>query len=410
MAAKDEDARALSLLVASFRDEDLDPRAGTIAAPDIEAVFAAENERPALEMPAPGEQPPASKWPVLAHKFQTAHKGACTAAAFSRDGSLLATASDDSSIKISDVGRMLSRGEPHANAMLGGGGAGAQGGAGAAGPLGSSSQAQAGPPVLRAYADSEPVSALLFHPYLTVLASANKTSVSLFNYGKADVKRPVKTLPSSHPVLSMAFHPTGDFLLVGTEHHVVRLYDVASGQCYMSPHEQHEHVGAVTSLAFSSNGSVSASASTDGSVKIWETVSGVCGTYVPNAHQGAVHSVAFSRCTNYLVSAGADSTVRLWDLRNTARPVHVLVGCDMSRRASRASFSQNEDFVICAETSSSNVIVWNARTSKIEARFNANHTKPIAALAASPAADYLATGSVDGTVKFWAPATSSVFA
>lgn len=41
----------------------------------------------------------------------TAHKGACRAAAFSTDGSLFATGSEDSSIKILDVEKIMSRSE-----------------------------------------------------------------------------------------------------------------------------------------------------------------------------------------------------------------------------------------------------------------------------------------------------------
>lgn len=50
--------------------------------------------------------PDASKYETI---YVTAHKGACRAAAFSTDGSLFATGSEDSSIKILDVEKIMGR-------------------------------------------------------------------------------------------------------------------------------------------------------------------------------------------------------------------------------------------------------------------------------------------------------------
>lgn len=41
-------------------------------------------------------------------------------------------------------------------------------------------------------------------------------------------------LQDTHNVRSLSFHPSGDFLLAGTDHHVPHLYDVNTFQCYLS--------------------------------------------------------------------------------------------------------------------------------------------------------------------------------
>lgn len=45
-------------------------------------------------------------------------------------------------------------------------------------------------------------------------------------------------LQDTHNVRSLSFHPSGDFLLAGTDHHVPHLYDVSTFQCYLSANVQ----------------------------------------------------------------------------------------------------------------------------------------------------------------------------
>ena len=49
------------------------------------------------------------------------------------------------------------------------------------------------------------------------------------------------------PVRCLSFHPTGDYLAVGTDHTAVRVYDVATAQCYVNPFSREHHTNRVTS-------------------------------------------------------------------------------------------------------------------------------------------------------------------
>ncbi len=56
------------------------------------------------------------------------------------------------------------------------------------------------------------------------------------------------------------------------------------------------------------------------------------------------------------------------------------------------------------------MIVWSTRGGAMESRFNANHSRNLAVLAASPTQDILFTGDLSGVCKLWAPIARSAFA
>ena len=74
--------------------------------------------------------------------------------------------------------------------------------------------------------------------------------------------------------------------------------------------EGHSHV--VTSVAFSHDSNLLASASSDKTVKIWDASTGALQQTL-EGHSNQVTSVAFSHDSKLLVSASRDHTVRIWD-------------------------------------------------------------------------------------------------
>ena len=57
-----------------------------------------------------------------------------------------------------------------------------------------------------------------FHPTVSVLASGSKDcTVKLFDYSKPSAKRAYRVVQDVAPVRCLCFHPTGEFMIVGTE-------------------------------------------------------------------------------------------------------------------------------------------------------------------------------------------------
>lgn len=101
----------------------------------------------------------------------------------------------------------------------------------------------------------------------------------------------------------MSLHPTGDYLVVGANHFVVRVYDLTTAQCYVCNFPSHQHTKPLTAIRYSKDGRHYVTASRDGSIKLWDGVSNRCINTFQKAHDGAeVCSVEFSRNSKVRIS------------------------------------------------------------------------------------------------------------
>jgi uncharacterized protein YjbI with pentapeptide repeats/MinD-like ATPase involved in chromosome partitioning or flagellar assembly len=145
------------------------------------------------------------------------------------------------------------------------------------------------------------------HPNGHLGAAAIGSSIAIFDIVLGEWRR----LLSGHlaGVTSVAFSPNSNLLASASGDKTIRLWDPASGKLLRS---LSGHDDWVTSVAFSPNSNLLASASKDKTIRLWDPAAGKLLRSL-SGHNSSVYSVAFSPNSNLLASASGDKTIRLWD-------------------------------------------------------------------------------------------------
>ncbi|KAK4469958.1 hypothetical protein MN116_007457 [Schistosoma mekongi] len=324
--------------------------------------------------------------------YVTAHKAACRAASFNSTGQLVATGSHDSSIKILDVERMLAKSVSPTDHL---------------GQETPQQQMETHPVIRTLYDHTAEVTCVDFHPdpTLQILVSGSKDyTIKLFDFSNPSVKKAQRNIPEASPIRTLHFHPSGNFLLVGTQHKTLRLYDVQTCRCYVSAVPEDQHLSAVNMVRWSPNGTAFVTAGMDGSFKIWDGVSCRCVNTFEAAHDGApVCSVVFSRNGKYILSSGKDSAVKLWELA-TGRCLIIYTGAGTvghQTHRSMAVFNHTEDYVLFPDEATKSLCCWDSRNADRQRLLALNHNGPIRCFVHSPTTAAFMSCSDDNRARFW---------
>lgn len=195
------------------------------------------------------------------------------------------------------------------------------------------------------------------------------------------------------------------------------------------------HADTIWKLAYSPDDTLLASASADGTVRLWEVTTGLPCLSLPRCHANWVTSLAWAPDSSCLVTGGSDSRILVWNAVEAAdaKRRELLAGLDAeaygdpvliqkllqeAEFAAAASqpliywqaheksltdiaFAQQDSLMLASTGAEGTVAIWNAKTGALDCRLM-GHIGCVTCVSISPANDeLLATGGEDHTVRLW---------
>jgi WD40 repeat protein len=287
------------------------------------------------------------------HRTMGGHTGPVRGCSFSADGTQLATASRDGTVRIWEL--------PAATLQL---------------TLGDRISA---------------INGCSFAPARQILATANDDgTVRLWNTANGVLN----TTLSGHsgPVHDCEFSPDGQRLASVSADGTGRLWDVSSGQALMT---FGAGLAAIDSCAFSPNSALVASGAADGTISLWHTANASRKNSM-QGHGGSVHSCAFSPDGMLLASASTDRTVRIWETSTGALKTTLTGHSDW---VYGCAFSPDGMLLASASTDRT-VRIWETSTGTLKATLT-GHSDWVYGCAFSPDGTLLASVGADHTVRIW---------
>jgi WD40 repeat protein len=207
-----------------------------------------------------------------------------------------------------------------------------------------------------------------------------------------------KSLPTQLPWsgLRVAFSPDGKLLATTSSDLFARLWEVPSGEPYGPPIPL---PSALEAVVFSPDGKLLATGCMDDAVRLWEvTSSRLYGERLH--HMGSGWAVAFSPDGKLLATGGIDAVY--WVETATGRE-HTPPG-KMLGGVEALAYSPDGRRLASSSDADGTVWLWDPATHQ-PARRLLQRPNPTYALAFSPDGKWLATGSNDGVVRLWNAAT-----
>ncbi|KAJ3104898.1 protein with putative role during mitosis [Phlyctochytrium planicorne] len=260
---------------------------------------------------------------------------------------------------------------------------------------------------------TKPVQDIAFDPKGNFLVSCS-ADLSLKLWDVSSDYKCIKTLwGHDHTISSVTFLSTGDFIVSASRDKTIKMWEVSTGYCTKTIVG---HLDWVRMVISSEDGRLLASGSNDQAVRLWDSTSGESKGEL-RGHDHVVECVAFAPTSSYThlkelfgtdikvkdLSAGAyvasgsrDKTIRIWDTA-TQQCMHTLVGHDNWIRG--LSFHPSGK-VLLSVSDDKTLKIWDLKTGRCVKTIDA-HSHFVTCVDFNKSSPIVATGSVDNLVKVW---------
>jgi WD40 repeat protein len=213
----------------------------------------------------------------------------------------------------------------------------------------------------------------------------------------------------SKSVLGVAFSPNGQLIASASEDGTVKVWAAETGQVLRSLGKN--NIGSLDAIAFSPDGQLIAAAGYDGEIKFWQTASGsAAGTL--KGHSRFVSSLKFSPDGQHLLSTSYDNTLRLWTIAFNqrlfvwqvvnAKTLHVFTNLH-SGWVCEADFSPDGKTVVSVGEDGT-VQLWDVQQGRLLKTLK-GHEEMTQAIAFSRSGKLLVSSGKDKALRVWDVAT-----
>lgn len=282
----------------------------------------------------------------------TEHRDAVRSVAFSADGKLLASGSDDSTLKVWDLKTQQ--------------------------------------PILNKQLTGEILSIAFSIDNRTLASSGTDRTIKLWNLQTGELLHSL----SEHAwqMNSIAFTADNQKLVGGSQDGAIGVWDLASKKLIRTLSKDASRVHTV---AISPDNSLLATSSRDNTIKLWDLSSGKALPAL-KGHSAPVNSLAIDPDSAILASGSTDGTIKLWNLY-TGELIRTLD--EHLGEVYAVAFSPDGQTIVSGGKDYT-VRTWNAWTGQNTHTFQ-GHTNIVHAVAFSPNGQTIASSSEDTTIKLW---------
>ena len=221
------------------------------------------------------------------------------------------------------------------------------------------------------------------------LAGSLEQSISLWDIKSKNINK-TYTIPGAM-INSVNFLTDNKYFISSSSDSTIRIWDTSS----VNEIWKMKYYDYINSICVSPDSNCFLTISGD-SIAIWDLVTGKA-VNVFKAHKETVLTACFSSDGKYILTGGGDKTVKLW---NTFTG-ECLKSFFVDHQVNRICFTNDNSGFLIACNSERGVELWDLKSLDIKQKSFIGHKNEVNSICLSPNGKYMASCSVDKTIKLW---------
>ena len=237
------------------------------------------------------------------------------------------------------------------------------------------------------------IDAIAFSPDGNAIVGASRNGRIANQVWNVVTKEKIATFSQGGSASAVTFSPDGKTIATGSGRRII-IWNLETERKIIEIKAYNRYV--INTLSFSYDGTLIACAGRDGTVKVWDVVTGQnINTF---SHESSVHSIDFSPTEKVLASGSSDATVKLWDVDTGTEILEI----ESHGAIWVVDFSHDGNTLAWTDAISDTINLWDVATQSLMAIYEPSTTFNIRSIALSPNnSTFVTVDNAYDTVKVW---------